>query len=398
MKLELLDKISIINKVALESSSLTDEKKIVKEFTDVACKILKADYSYTFKWNNATNNFEFFYKDSNTPFISKTPRKQGITAKAFRNKIPFFIDQAKKVQGVRSDAKKFMSGVVVIPIVHELDAYGIMDVCFYKKHNFTREEKILCEYIGHSAAQAITIYRSRKKTEKNSQKLLKQKDQFFNIVSHELKTPVTTIKGFSQILNKKLGKSDTKTKYFLEKIDNQIDKLTRLVNDLLDISRIETGKLKFEENTFELQSLIKQVIEGLRISILSHPISFVASSQFWIEGDSERIEGVLINLITNAAKYSKDGSKIKVFLKEKDGKALVEVEDFGYGVPKKDRAKIFSRFFRSKDSNKDNLPGLGLGLYIASSIVKHYGGTLEIKPKEKGSIFFFTLPYYKSHV
>ena len=398
MYLELLNKISIINNVVLESRILSDDKEIVKKFVDAGRKVLKADYGYAFRWNKVLKSFDLFYRDNKTPFISKIPPKHGITAKVFQQEKPYYIDHASSL---RSDAKKFMEGAVVIPMTYHQEKYGTIDICFYDKHVFAQEEKIICEYIGNSVAEAIRINHLNKKTERDSQKLLKQKDEFFNIASHELKTPVAAIKGFVQILNQKMKKVSPETSYFLDKINLHTDKLSRLVNDLLDVSRIETGKLKFKKITFELSDLLKEVIEGVDVALPHHSISFKNSHRFWIRGDSEHIERVIINLLTNAAKYSPVGSKIKVSLEEKDGKARVNVEDFGIGINKKDQLKIFKRFFQSKDSSKSSgLPGLGLGLYIAREILKHHGGELhfESKRESKGSIFYFLLPYSKHRI
>jgi signal transduction histidine kinase len=99
--------------------------------------------------------------------------------------------------------------------------------------------------------------------------------------------------------------------------------------------------------------------------------------------------------VNNAVKYSPVGTKIKVSLSGKDRMARIGVEDFGYGIPEKDKDKVFSRFYQNKDSNKKNISGLGLGLYIAKSIIKHHGGTLWFEPKQVGTVFYFTIPYYK---
>ncbi len=237
----------------------------------------------------------------------------------------------------------------------------------------------------------------RKKVEMEAQKLLKQKDQFFGIASHELKTPVTTIKGFSQMLSEKLKNiKDEESRYFLSKINNQVEKLDHLINDLLDVSRIETGKLKFEKKEIELSALTHGLVENFQYIITSHSLSFVSEGSFWVEGDTQRIEQVITNLITNAVKYSPADSKIIVSLKAKDGKARIEVEDFGFGISEKDQEKVFNRFFQSKHKNRKIYPGLGLGLYIAKTIIKHHGGELNfVSKKSGGTIFYITLPYTK---
>lgn len=160
-----ISKISAINQTVLESVNARDEKQIIKNFTDIAVKTLKADYGYSFVWDNHKNEFYLIYKDSKTPFISQTPRKSGVTAQTFKSKKPLYISQAATHGKIRSDAKKHMEGVVVIPISYRNQNYGTLDVCFIKSHTFTEEEKVLCSYIGNSAAQALTLYRFQNQLE-----------------------------------------------------------------------------------------------------------------------------------------------------------------------------------------------------------------------------------------
>ncbi|MBL8030284.1 MAG: PAS domain S-box protein [Candidatus Doudnabacteria bacterium] len=237
----------------------------------------------------------------------------------------------------------------------------------------------------------------RKKVEMESQKLLRQKDQFFSIASHELKTPVTTIKGFSQMLSEKLKNiKDEESRYFLGKINNQVEKIDHLINDLLDVSRIETGKLKFDTKELNLNSLVHNLVENFQYIVTSHSISFSSEGNFWIEGDNQRIEQVITNLITNAVKYSPPDSKIIINLKAVNKQACIEVEDFGFGISEHDQEKVFHRFFQSKHKNHKIYPGLGLGLYIARTIVKHHGGELSfISKKTGGTIFSINIPYTK---
>ncbi len=386
-----IDELVLINKNTLESLEEGDAVKIVERFVKTGMEVLSADFGFMFWKLENQNAYQVIYTSPETPYKPKLPRKKGFNHKAMVKKAPLFITNPPRY------LLAYMKSFVTIPIFYKNHQYGNIVLCFKKNRSFLEEEKTLIMTLSHSAAQVLTIHRTHKKAEKTSNKLLRQKDEFFNMVSHELKTPATTIKGFSQILGGKIDKESKDAKHLLDKINKQADKLSRLINDLLDVSRFQTGQVIFQKKEVELRGLIKHLIESLKVVINSHPISFKSDGQIWVHGDSERIEGVIVNLITNAAKYSPAGSKIKICMTVKKEMAHIEVEDFGYGIPKKDRARIFNRFFRSKDSNKMNSPGLGLGLYIADSIVKHHGGTLNLKPKKnsKGIIFYFTLPYFK---
>ncbi len=387
-------KLTTINQSTLEALEEIDATKIIERFTNTAKEILSADFGFMFWKLENQDKYQIAYVSPETPYKPKLPRKKGYNYKASVGRIPYFISNPKR------DLLPFMKSLVIIPIFYKNHQYGNIVICYKEKRVFTEAERSLTMALGNSAAQVLTIHRSHKKAERDYVKLIKQKDEFFNIASHELKTPVTTIKGFTQILGEIIGKDVNKAKYYLEKINRQSDKLSRLISDLLDISRIENGKLIFEKKTFELEELIEHTVEGLRVAIGAHPLSFKSDAKFWVRGDSHRVEEVLINLITNAAKYSPPKTKIVVALYKKDNMAVVEVEDFGYGISEKDKQKVFNRFFQSKNEHTKNLSGLGLGLYIANSIVKHHGGTLNFttKTESSGTIFYFTLPYFKCKI
>ncbi len=220
----------------------------------------------------------------------------------------------------------------------------------------------------------------------------KKKDEFISIASHELKTPVTSVKLFIQHLAKKarIEKEEDYLKYLL-KIDGQINNMTDLINDLLDISRIEAGKLQFYQEYFILDDLISETVEALQSE--KNQIQVEGETKQKIYADKQRVAQVLINLLTNAIKYSPHSKKIYVKASKIDGKVTVSVQDFGIGISKKNQQKIFDRFYREDGNRERTYPGLGIGLYIASEIVKRHNGTIGVESvKGKGSTFFFTLP------
>src|SRR6185437_9769662 len=215
-----------------------------------------------------------------------------------------------------------------------------------------------------------------------------------SIASHELKTPVTVIKGFAQLLTATLPPEQTEAKKFTSKISHNIDKVNRLISDFLDVSVLHTGKLKFLNAKFELHQFLKDKIEDLKMVITDHPLSFSGKGEFWVEGDIDRVSQVINNLVTNAAKYSEPGTAIKIRLAKSNGYAKIEIEDFGVGIPEKYHDRVFQRFFQAqKHQSPDVYHGLGLGLYISSLIVRHHGGILDFKSKTQGTIFYFTIPY-----
>jgi two-component system CheB/CheR fusion protein len=221
-----------------------------------------------------------------------------------------------------------------------------------------------------------------------------QKDEFIGIASHELKTPVTSIKAYTQILQDVFEKAkDKRSADMLKKMNGQVDRLTDLIIDLLDFTRIEGGKLKFREENYNLNDLISGVTEEMQRTTRQHKIEMKLGKPVQMFGDRERTGQVLTNLLGNAIKYSPHAKKIIVSSQLKAGTVTICVQDFGVGIEKKLVKKVFDRFFRVTEPVLNTFPGLGLGLYIASEIVNRQGGKIWVKSeKGKGSTFCFSLP------
>ena len=228
----------------------------------------------------------------------------------------------------------------------------------------------------------------------------KQKNDFIKMANHELKTPVTTIKGYVQLLKKMRGDSDDQFLVnSLNTIENQVNKLNLLIGDLLDISRMESGKLPLNKKEFSLVKLVTETIEDIKASEDSHQIDFELKHTRDIEvyADKDRITQVLNNLLTNAIKYSpkSDTVKVKLFV---DGEcAIVSVEDSGIGMEKEELSKIFNRFYRVSGDDEETFPGFGIGLFIVKDIMNRHEGKIWVEStKNEGSKFYFSLHVIKN--
>lgn len=221
-----------------------------------------------------------------------------------------------------------------------------------------------------------------------------QKDSFIAIASHELKTPVTSIKAYSQVLEMILQeKGDSKEATMVSKMGSQLNRLIDLINDLLDVTKMNAGKLQFNEGEFEISEMAKELIEDLQRTAQGHEIVDKTDQKAWVYGDRERIGQVLTNLITNAIKYSPNSDKIFVHTTLEAGNVMVTVEDFGIGISANDKQKVFEQFYRVSGDMQHTYPGLGLGLYISSEIIKREGGKIWVESTpRKGSRFSFSLP------
>ena len=224
--------------------------------------------------------------------------------------------------------------------------------------------------------------------------LERQKDDFISIASHELKTPVTSIKSYAQLLQIKFKKEGNENAAeLLGKMNSQIDKLTNLIGDLLDVTKMTTNKVFFKNSYYMFDELVSELAEEIERTTDKHKIILKVHTQKKVFGDRERIGQVLTNLISNAIKYSPNSNKIIIHSSFKTDMILVCVEDFGVGIPNDELNKVFERFFRISGPGKDTFPGLGLGLYISSEIIKRQGGKIWVESAiGKGSSFYFKLP------
>jgi two-component system CheB/CheR fusion protein len=225
----------------------------------------------------------------------------------------------------------------------------------------------------------------------DQKKEMEKKDQFISMASHELKTPVTSLKAYTEILLMSLKEEgNTGPINILGKMDKQIDKLIHLIGDLLDASKASSAELSFSFEKIDCNELIEEVAGIIQLTSNNHKIELQLSDTQIIEGDKERLGQVITNLLSNAIKYSPYADRVIVSSVTDNGYLKVCVQDFGIGIPLAEQSKLFSRFFRVMNNS---YPGLGLGLYICNEIIKRHSGSMEFKSEEgKGSVFCFTLP------
>ncbi|MFF5383527.1 sensor histidine kinase [Pedobacter suwonensis] len=247
------------------------------------------------------------------------------------------------------------------------------------------------------------IYEQNRKLNEVQEKLLEEiefrkqaehkKDEFISIASHELKTPLTSVKGYIQLLQRSLKRDDKAVaQNHLEKASIQLEKLNELIVDLLDISKIESGKMKFNMKPFCADNMVNNAIEMLQQSNPDFKISKLGRTDEMIFGDEMRLEQVVINFITNAIKYAPGTDQVNVTVNIKDEKLYVAVKDFGIGISKEQQQKIFDKFYRVEE-NSNRFNGLGIGLYICSEIINRHGGTIGVNSvPDEGSEFYFIIP------
>ena len=220
-----------------------------------------------------------------------------------------------------------------------------------------------------------------------------KKDEFISMASHELKTPVTTIKGYAQILQHRFEcEGNTEAGDLMKRMDGQINKLTKLIGDFLNFSNIVGEHFRLEKHKFNFKELVEECVQSVQLTSPAHKIIIEANQQIEYNGDRLRLEQVFTNFLNNAVKYSPEADTIIVRSDIQLNNIVVSIQDFGIGIEKEDLHKIFDRFYRVNNTSS-KFQGLGLGLYISSEIIKAHKGSFWIESELcKGSVFYFLLP------
>jgi len=286
---------------------------------------------------------------------------------------------------------------VMLPLIVRTQAIGVMTLSMANSsRHYSESDLPLMEELARRAAQAIEnaqLYRQARQS-------IAVRDEFLVVAAHELKTPVTSLRGFTQLLLRQLNQhgtvDPTRLETTLHTLDSQSAKLTTLIGTLLNVSRLESGKLTLERSLIDVVALANGVATAMQTNATLHNIHVHAPAALLLRADPLRLEQVLSNLLDNAVKYSPDGGAITVDISveqamSEDKWACISVTDHGIGIPAERRASIFDRFVQAH--GEGFLGGMGLGLYISQQIVELHEGQLSAEfPDEGGTRFVIRLP------
>ncbi|MDB5157780.1 MAG: Histidine kinase, partial [Mucilaginibacter sp.] len=221
-----------------------------------------------------------------------------------------------------------------------------------------------------------------------------RKNDFIGMVSHELKTPLTSLTAIVQVLNAKFKNSDDAfVPGALEKANLQVKRMSKMINGFLNISRLESGKILIEKQAFSIDQLLKDVITESQMTITTHHIEFAGCGNLQVYADRDKISSVISNLISNAVKYSPKGKLVKVNCKSTVNDVVISVRDEGMGIEPADIEKVFDRYYRVETNHTRHISGFGIGLYLSAEIVQRHDGKIWAESTGgEGSTFYFSLP------
>jgi PAS domain S-box-containing protein len=228
---------------------------------------------------------------------------------------------------------------------------------------------------------------------KNKQDEMRKND-FIGMVSHELKTPLTSLNAIVQVANAKLKNSDDQfLAGAMNKANIQVKRMSAMINGFLNISRLESGKILIEKSDFDIEELVREITEEQELSVTSHYISLTECTPITVYADRDKINSVISNLINNAVKYSAKDTAISISCTVNKNEVTISVRDEGIGIKPTDADKIFDRYYRVESNNTRHISGFGIGLYLSAEIIQHHGGRIWLESEPgKGSTFYFTLP------
>ena len=292
-----------------------------------------------------------------------------------------------------------LASLLILPLRTRREVIGALIIAANDPDRAMTDEKLpLAELLTERASLAIEnarLYTEQVEARHKLEDLSRLKDEFLSIASHELRTPVTSIKGYTQLAKTliKEGDLDTSEEYLDIALD-QIDRMSRLILELLDVSRIETGRLEIRREPIHWAPFVRDVVHRHHTAVSDRRFHVsIPDDDKVVHGDRDRLEQVLGNLLENAVKYSPEGSDVTVTVDDKGDALVTAVCDRGIGIPTDELAQVFERFHRGRHVSSTNYGGLGLGLYITKQIIERHGGTIWVESKEgHGTTFSFSLP------
>jgi signal transduction histidine kinase len=345
--------------------------------------------------------------DAMMPGMTGDQLVQALRAHAEFDDVPIVVltaraDDERRAAALRSGAQDYLVkpfGVVELRarLANLLSMKRARDVLRREVERGSEDVALLAEELAARQRQLEAVAHENARLYQEAQSALRMREEFFAIAAHELKTPLTTLGGTAQLLERRAtrdGDLPERHQRAIRLIAEQCERLSRLVEQFLDLSRIERNLLTIERQPLELGELLRREVELLRPTLEQHELQLeIDAEPLSVEGDVLRLEQVVHHLLSNALKYSPDGGTISVRAGRQAGRALVEVRDQGIGIPAEALPRLFERFFRAPNTLAPNIGGLGIGLYMARTIVQLHGGTINVVSVEgQGSSFTVTLP------
>ena len=396
------------------SSAISSEPELDKTMNKVVSTTTKAfasDLCALLLFNEMTGELETqsgaYFTGDGASVMLKIPvdDPNSLSAQVFRSGEPFLSPDASLDPRIKSQTARLwdLRSIIIVPLMAENKVIGVLRIGRHQANSYNKDHLRLATLISHQAAVIIAnahLYDSLRDAKIEQERLNQVKNEFLSIVSHELRTPITTIKGFVKVvLQGEAGPLNSQQEKFLQIADQSTDRLTVLISDLLDISRIESGKLTVRMEQVDPKALIEEVVRNIAGEAQKKGLTLKAELPAilpLINADRDRLRQVFDNLILNSIKFTPSGGRIDVAAVDKGDYLMFSVKDSGIGISSRDQQRIFEKFYQAETGTTRSTAGAGLGLAIVKSIIEFHGGQIWVESEPgMGSTFTFLIPRAK---
>ncbi len=412
-----LNELSTINQVSIALTQKLQLEDLIQLVGDEMKKLFKSDITYLAILNPETNIIDFPYQDGDS--MPPMTYGEGLTSQIIKTGEPLLMNKDVDIAATYEKFGVAETGIQAIsylgvPIPVEDTVIGVLSVqSTEKKGRFNEEDKRLLNTIAINVGVALhnaELYEEAKEAKAKAEDANEAKSAFLSTVSHELRTPLTSVLGFAKIIRKRLedkifpavNVKDQKIKRTMKQVSENLDvvvsegeRLTNLINDVLDLAKIESGKMEWNMRPVFLQDVINRGIAATSSLFEEKGLKLkknIPEDLPIIKADEDKLIQVIINLLSNAVKFTEKGT-VNIEAYQDKGQLVFEVQDTGIGVAEEDKHKIFERFRQAGDTLTDKPQGTGLGLPICREIIEHHGGIIWMKSEfNVGSTFFFSIP------
>lgn len=433
--------LDILVEALQDTANIADIDEALRRIATLLPQLEAVDHSFAFHVDDTTKAISFLglfgaSQDSAEEWHKELAALEDNTQKTVNEASPAYVQALSMMRTIKvefstdasSNNPRNLRAAIYAPVT--LDGYvvGLLGV---ERHRllganetyFPQWSVDLLTALARLASMSIektmlhSAEKSLKAEEATLRNLLKQKEEFLLLASHELKNPLTAILGQAQVLHRRFNRefrhnTDQQTHELirgLESIEHQTRRLTHMINTFMEVSRVELDRMDLEMHEVDLLRLVRRVLKDYLPLAPRHEVFFFVNGQrvpihsdeeievapILIQGDEHRLEQVFNNLISNAIKYSPRGGPVITSLQQREGEIELVVEDRGIGVPVDEQSRLTERFYRAENAQTTTSKGLGIGLYLVNTLVQQHGGNFAVKSEGiagKGSIFSITLP------
>ncbi|WP_445385985.1 response regulator [Robiginitalea sp. IMCC44478] len=412
-----LNELATVNSVSQALNDKLELNKLIELVGDKMKEVFKSDITYLAILDKETNIINFPYQDGD----NMPPMKlgEGLTSRIIQTGEPLLINKDKDIvaeydkYGLKQTGKQAVS-YLGVPISVEDDIIGVLSVqSMTQEGRFNEEDKNLLGTIAINVGVALhnaELYEEAKEAKARAEDANEAKSAFLSTVSHELRTPLTSVLGFAKIIRKRLedkifpavSVDDQKIKKTMKQVSENLEvvvsegeRLTSLINDVLDLAKIESGRMDWNMKPIFIQDVLSRAISATSSLFENKKLALkkkIPKDLPLISGDEDKLIQVVINLLSNAVKFTEKGT-VTIEAYQDKGQIIVEVQDTGIGISEADKHKVFERFRQAGDTLTDKPQGTGLGLPICREIIEHHGGIIWMNSElNVGSTFFFSVP------